>query len=146
MALDYKPRALVGRDHPAIRAHARPVDTDDERAFASHLASRLYATVLRHEAPMICACQVGEPVSLVVGRDGNALCNALVVPHGETVYDLETCLTLPGRRYLVGRASSCSVTGMELDGSWRRFTVDGWLARAWQHKADHLRGVLISDL
>lgn len=59
--------------------------------------------------------------------------------------DVEGCLSVPGLGSFVDRSEWARVTGRDLSG--RDITVEGtgMLARAFQHKTDHLRGTLYID-
>ncbi len=57
-------------------------------------------------------------------------------------YGWEGCLSVPGLRGLVGRASSIRYRGLAQDGLPIDRTVDGFHARVVQHECDHLDGVL----
>ncbi|MFD4355611.1 peptide deformylase [Nocardia sp. NPDC058518] len=54
----------------------------------------------------------------------------------------EGCLSIPGVRYDVRRASRVRVTGVDVTGAPVEFEADGLLARCVQHEHDHLDGVL----
>ncbi len=54
----------------------------------------------------------------------------------------EGCLSIPGVRYDVRRASRIRVSGVDVTGAPVEFEADGLLARCVQHEHDHLDGVL----
>ena len=68
----------------------------------------------------------------------------LTRPRGEE-RGLEGCLSFPGLALEILRAHEVTVEAADLDGKARRFTCTGLLARAIQHEADHLNGVLFID-
>jgi peptide deformylase len=57
----------------------------------------------------------------------------------------EGCLSIPGWRGEVERASKVLVRALDRDGKRIRVEVEGLAARAMQHELDHLDGVLFID-
>ena len=57
----------------------------------------------------------------------------------------EGCLSVPGFRGLVKRASSVTIRGKRLDGKPIRHRANDLLAQAFQHELDHLNGILYLD-
>lgn len=57
----------------------------------------------------------------------------------------EGCLSFPGERFALRRASRARVTGVDLDGESVHIDVSGWRARILQHEFDHLNGVIYVD-
>ncbi|MFP3896093.1 MAG: peptide deformylase [Anaerolineales bacterium] len=57
----------------------------------------------------------------------------------------EGCLSIPGYRGLVKRATSVVVKGQDLKGKRIRYRGQGTLAQAFQHEIDHLDGILYLD-
>lgn len=58
---------------------------------------------------------------------------------------VEGCLSVPGYRGLVKRATSVVIKGHDEYGHNVRYSGDGLLAQAFQHELDHLDGVLYLD-
>jgi peptide deformylase len=58
----------------------------------------------------------------------------------------EGCLSVPGPRASVSRASVATVTGVDLTGAPITITGTGYFARCLQHETDHLNGTLYVDL
>ena len=59
--------------------------------------------------------------------------------------DVEGCLSIPGKRGYVQRATEIVVSGWQEDGKPVRYRVSGYPARIFQHEIDHLDGVLFID-
>lgn len=59
--------------------------------------------------------------------------------------DLEGCLSLPGKRVRVERATKLRVTYDNVSGERHSMKAYDLLARAIQHEVDHINGVLITD-
>lgn len=57
----------------------------------------------------------------------------------------EGCLSVPGYRGLVKRATSVTIKGQDLEGRAVRYRGEELLAQAFQHELDHLDGVLYLD-
>lgn len=57
----------------------------------------------------------------------------------------EGCLSVPGYRGKVKRATEVTIKGHDLHGKEIRFRADGLLAQAFQHEYDHLEGILYLD-
>ena len=57
----------------------------------------------------------------------------------------EGCLSVPGYRGLVKRATSVTIKGQNLQGKPVRYRAEGLLAQAFQHERDHLDGILYLD-
>jgi peptide deformylase len=58
----------------------------------------------------------------------------------------EGCLSVPGYRGLVRRATQVVIKGQDIQGRSVRYRAEGLLAQAFQHENDHLEGVLYLDL
>jgi len=61
---------------------------------------------------------------------------------GETAYDWEACLSVPGLRGLVPRHAKVRYGGVTLDGERVEMEAEGFHARVIQHEFDHLDGIL----
>lgn len=141
--LGARPYALVGKKHPALHTPAGPVLAVDDEIRV--LVARMFATVHAVNGIALAAPQVGIPLRLIVSRDGNVSVNPVLRGHSETTKTApEGCLSLPGRHFDVARYTKIQGAAV-VDGSVKEFTVDGALARVWQHELDHLDGILISD-
>ncbi|MDZ5077944.1 peptide deformylase [Nesterenkonia sp. HG001] len=56
--------------------------------------------------------------------------------------ETEGCLSVPGYGFPLTRSGHVEVSGLDLDGTVRRFEATGWFARIMQHEYDHLDGYL----
>lgn len=80
---------------------------------------------------------------------GPSRCHVLVNPEivrmrGEEEM-VEGCLSVPGYRGLVKRATLVTIKGQDLRGKGVRLRGEGLLAQAFQHELDHLNGILYLD-
>ena len=71
--------------------------------------------------------------------------NPELVLSADTQVGQEGCLSVPDLRYHVTRAMTVQVRGVDRHGEPLRLDGTGLLARAFQHEADHLDGVLFLD-
>lgn len=95
----------------------------------------------------LAAPQVHVPLRLFVWRTGaggvSALINPELEPVGEeTELAWEGCLSIPGLRGAVRRASRLRFSGIDMDGREIEGEAAGIVARVMQHETDHLDGVL----
>lgn len=64
---------------------------------------------------------------------------------GELLEDYEGCLSVPDIYGKVKRYSKVRVRFTGIDGTEHRITVDGFLARVFQHEIDHTNGIVFID-
>lgn len=57
----------------------------------------------------------------------------------------EGCLSVPGERYCLQRASWATIEGVDLEQKPVKIEAEGWFARIFQHEFDHLEGVIYVD-
>jgi peptide deformylase len=62
-----------------------------------------------------------------------------------TTIEQEGCLSIPGFKADVPRYWSIEADGCGPDGERKRWSLEGWPARIFQHEIDHLDGVLMTD-
>jgi peptide deformylase len=102
----------------------------------------------------LAAPQVGFDGSMIVydpdSEKKNGLYRVLINPvvvesHGEIISEDEGCLSVPGFRSNVKRASSVLVEGIDGDGNPVSIEADGFLSIILQHEIDHLQGKLFID-
>ena len=58
---------------------------------------------------------------------------------------IEGCLSIPGYRGKVKRATEVTIKGQDIHGKPVRYRAEGVLAQALQHEYDHLEGILYLD-
>ncbi len=97
----------------------------------------------------LAAPQVGESIRLFVfdvGDGVQALINPVILKKkGEQIEPEEGCLSIPGLRGVVKRASEIMVKALDRTGRPTRFRAFDFEARVIQHELDHLDGVLFID-
>ncbi len=97
----------------------------------------------------LAAPQVGQSIRLFVYDVGDGI-QTLVNPvllkkKGEQIEPEEGCLSIPGLRGVVKRASEITVKALDRTGRPTRFRAFDFEARVIQHELDHLNGVLFID-
>ena len=151
-------RAILTSENPLLRERSKRV-----RQFGSaltELVDDMFETLdaangLGLAAPQIGVLQrvfiVGMPAE--VDEDGQeiepardyVLVNPEIVKASEPEELEEGCLSVPGYRGLVTRATQVTIKGQDVRGHAVRYRAEGLLAQAFQHELDHLDGVLYID-
>jgi peptide deformylase len=135
---------------PVLRKKAEDVTviTDELRRLIADMFDTMYA----EEGVGLAAPQVGisDRVIVVDPHDDETKPFALINPEileasRETEKNEEGCLSIPGVRDMVERASSVRVRGMTETGEVREFEAEGLVSRILQHEVDHLDGILFFD-
>ena len=135
---------------PVLRRKARPVaELGDD---VLRLIEDMFETMYDEDGVGLAAPQVGVSERLIVvdprdpGVQPFALVNPEIVLLGpELERGEEGCLSLPGLKDIVERASTAIVQGIGREGQPLRIEADGLLARVLQHEVDHLDGILFID-
>lgn len=158
---------IVQYGHPALRAKGKPVGGPAD-ARVRKLAADMIETMHDAEGVGLAAQQVGVPLQLCVldvrdvpkrpskmwmaGREVDpsdhmpmVLADPEVEQLGRPETGVEGCLSFPGVQADITRPERVRVKGKDLDGNSVEFEATGLLARAVQHEADHLHGVLFID-
>jgi peptide deformylase len=73
------------------------------------------------------------------------LVNPDIIEKTGATYSEEGCLSFPGVRVDIERASHIKIRALNRDGDVFELNTDGLLSTALQHEIDHLNGVLIID-
>lgn len=98
----------------------------------------------------LAAPQIGQSVRLLVydaGEGLRALINPVILKRkGEQTEPEEGCLSIPGLRGVVLRASEIVVKAIDEQGRPLRRRATEFEARVIQHEVDHLDGILFTDL
>lgn len=136
---------------PVLRQKARDVLEFDDSLRA--LVADMYDTMKAYNGVGLAAPQVGVAQRIFVvdvpredgGRDRFTVINPqLDHRKGKDVAE-EGCLSMPGVLEDVTRAYELRLRWQDEHGKSQERVVDDFLARAIQHEADHLEGVLFTD-
>ncbi len=142
---------IVKLGHPALRKRAQEIDRITPAL--KQLAANMIETMRVNEGIGLAANQVNVlqrmfviDLSLV---DENLEARAYINPrilsrNGREVME-EGCLSIPDVRADVERAAIICVEYQTLDGQTVQETLEGLIARVFQHEWDHLNGVLFID-
>lgn len=103
----------------------------------------------------LAAIQVDQPYRVVVIRNDfdnkkdrsfSVFINPAITKYeGEMVEDYEGCLSVPDVYGKVPRYNKVRVKAQDENGREIRLTVDGFLARIFQHEIDHTNGIVFID-
>jgi peptide deformylase len=133
---------------PVLKQRAREVEeiTGD----LIPLVNGMYATMELEEGVGLAAPQVGVRKRLFTydlheGNGPDVVINPEIVETSGEQVEFEGCLSVPGFRFEVVRASHVTMRGLDLDGNEIVLEGDDLLARMIQHEIDHLDGVLVLD-
>ena len=144
-------RTIVIYGHPVLRQRAKEVGEYDDSLRL--LVADLFETMAAYQGVGLAANQVGVPQRVFVidvpredgSHDRFAVVNPVVSERKGKQKDEEGCLSMPGIAEDVERALEARLRGFDEHGQPIDRKVTGFLARAVQHEADHLDGVLFTD-
>jgi len=151
---------------PILRAKGQQIDEIDNRI--RELARNMLETMRAANGIGLAAQQVGEALQLTVldisqvedrpstmklngeDVDSNAamplvLINPLIIRSEGSAVGTEGCLSFPEITGEIERAESVTVRAQTLENKTIEIEATGLLARALQHEADHLNGILFID-
>lgn len=89
--------------------------------------------------------EVDEDGQVVAPSERYVLVNPEIVRRRGEQEMVEGCLSVPGYRGMVKRATHVVIKGQNPKGRAVRYRAEGLLAQAFQHELDHLDGVLYID-
>lgn len=135
-----------------LRQPAR--DVTDFGAELKKLSEDLWVTQNKAGAVGLAAVQIGVGWNVftvdgtLVQRRGRreVLVNPSLAESGGEVVDEEGCLSFPGIFVKIRRPEWVIIRAQTLDGKEIEREAKGYLARAYLHEIDHLRGRLFTDL
>jgi len=157
---------VVKYGHPVLRQKGARIESVN--ASIKKLIADMFETMYAAKGVGLAAQQVGQALQLTVidvrgitdrpstlERDGKpadvhdfmplVLINPEVKPAGETVAAAEGCLSFPEIFTEISRPQFADVKALNQKGKHIEFHCGGLLARAVQHEADHLNGILFID-
>ena len=132
--------------HPVLLAPAAEVE-DPTAPEIRRLVADMAETMEDAGGIGLAAPQVHVGLRLFVWRTGAGGVSALINPELEQVGEetevaWEGCLSIPGLRGAVRRASRIRFRGLDINGTTIEGEAAGLVARVMQHETDHLDGVL----
>ena len=139
-------------DIPILRRKAEPVKHIDDNVL--QLIDDMFDTMVAARGIGLAAPQIGVSKRIIVADISwlfedcppVALLNpSITAASGEELAE-EGCLSLPGHRGIVRRASSVTIQALLPNGEKTELNVNHLMARILQHEIDHLDGILFIDL
>jgi peptide deformylase len=151
-------RQIAQLGHPALRAPNRGLSFPLGRSVEALIAD-MFATLEESGGVGLAAPQVHENARIVIVAsrptarypaaplmEPTLMINpALLWESAEREEGWEGCLSIPGLRGRLARASAVRVEFAAIDGAVRTLELTGFPARVFQHEHDHLRGMLFTD-
>ena len=142
---------IVNCMDPILRKKCLKVDNIDETL--AQLANNMIDTMYAASGLGLAANQVGVSSDLFVidvgvqkeKREPVIIINPVITASDELVMAEEGCLSIPDLFAEVNRSHHVEVKGYDLKGNELRYEAEGFLARAFQHEMDHLKGILFWD-
>ncbi len=158
---------VVKYGHPTLRKKGASITSVTPAI--KELIANMFETMYAARGIGLAAQQVGEALQVTVidvreasaerpstlalnGQPADAdsvmpmvLINPEIKPVGEMALGPEGCLSFPEVYGDISRPESVDVTALDKDGKRIEFQCGGLLARAVQHEADHLNGILFID-
>jgi len=149
---------LLQLGHPHLRLPAKPID-DVHAPTIQLLTDDLLQFVEDVGGMGIAAPQVDVPLQLFImaSKPNSRYPSAPVMPQTVVINPeiitssasqekgWEGCLSVPGLRGLVSRATQITVRYLTRDGDVVEAEYDDFIARIFQHENDHLHGTLFTD-
>jgi peptide deformylase len=157
---------VVKYGHPALRKKGERVEHITPAI--KKLIADMFETMHAHKGVGLAAQQVGQALQLTVldvrgitdrpsklelnGKESDVqdlmplvLINPEIAPLGDPIAGGEGCLSFPEIYGEIVRPESVDVKALNEKGKPVEFRAGGLLARAIQHEADHLNGILFID-
>ena len=134
---------LVLEKDPILKQNCEDFDFSSDDA--EKLAKRLSADMVNNEGIGLAAPQIGvlKRAFIIGDMSGILPCfNPEIVSYSEDEDWLtEGCLSFPGLYIKIKRPTSIDVRFQDMSGAWREMSMEGIVARCYQHELDHLNGV-----
>ncbi|MBV9760603.1 MAG: peptide deformylase [Acidobacteriaceae bacterium] len=142
-------RKILKYGEPVLEQKAEPV-TEFDTAELKDLIADMWETMYAAKGVGLAAPQIGlsKRISVIDVSVGEDESKKIVIINPEVTFKEgkqtgeEGCLSIPGFREPVTRASKVTVKAQDASGSTIELTGDDLLARAFEHEIDHLNGIL----
>lgn len=139
--------------HKALTQQGRDLDVKKENDYIRELRREMTKVLKQHKGLGLTAHQVGEPLNFFIidehqlsgAKKFNYFINPEVEFIGEPVDKEESCLSIPGKVFLVKRHNKIRVKAQMLNGKFRERVFTGLTAQCIQQEYDHTRGILLRD-
>ena len=131
----------------ALRLKSRPVSDINKRILT--LLDDMTETMRHADGVGLAAPQVGvlRRVVVIECEPGEVLelINPVIVERSGEQYEIEGCLSVPGRQGYTHRPMHVKVEALNRAGEKVTLEGEGLLAKAFCHEIDHLDGILYID-
>jgi peptide deformylase len=143
---------IVKYPHPTLRHKSKPLRRVDGEL--KKMIRQMFELMYEHKGIGLAANQVDLPYRLFVinvtgdaaaGDEEFALINPVITHRKGSIEDREGCLSFPEIFAPVIRPEKITVDAYAPSGEELSYELDGLYARAVQHEADHLDGILFID-
>ncbi|MFI5842195.1 peptide deformylase [Catenuloplanes sp. NPDC051500] len=147
------PRPITHYGNPVLHRRCADVTVFDQAL--SDLIDDMFASMYEARGVGLAANQIGVDAQIFVYdcpdaddvRQIGHVVNPVLVSRSAVLDDgTEGCLSVPGPRASVPRATEATVTGFDRHGEPITVTGTGYFARCLQHETDHLLGTVYVDL
>ena len=143
---------IIKYPHPTLRHKSKPLRRVD--AELKKMIGQMFELMYEHKGIGLAANQVDLPYRMLLinvtgdaaaGDEEHVFINPVITHRKGSAEDREGCLSFPEIFAPVVRPEKIQVNAYALNGEEFVYELDGLLARAVQHEADHLDGVLFID-
>jgi peptide deformylase len=140
---------LVSEEHPVLKQYLELFDFNNPPVNPMEFASTLVETCKLHRGMGLSANQCGFPYRVfVMGAEDQyvAFYNPkLLEVTEEKSHGVEGCLSFPFLALRITRPESIKVQYQDYTGSLKEATFSGMSARCFQHKLDHMNGIVYTQ-
>ena len=139
-------RNIVKVGDEVLRKKSFPVTDFGEKTW--QLLDDMKDTVKKAKGAGLAAPQVGvlRRIFVVDVEEGYfEFINPEIVKESGEQYDIEGCLSVPGKSGYVKRPKKVTVVFQDRKGDSHKLTAEGFFAKAICHENDHLNGILYID-
>ena len=139
-------RMILQSPDPILFKKCRPVEAFDEKLHT--LLDDMKETLTDADGAGRAAPQVAVLKRVCVGMTDDGyfeLVNPEVRSASGEQTGIEGCLSVKGKYGTVTRAEKLTVTAYDRYGKKKKYKVEGFTARAFQHEMDHLDGILYTS-
>jgi peptide deformylase len=155
-----KKEDIIALPNPHLRQKSKKVGlvTEEIRQIVKDMkaATISWDESRQHEVGVaLAAVQIDKLYKIIVVRNNyddkedhtfTAFINPVITKfEGNVVEDYEGCLSVPNIYGKLKRYDKVKVKALGVDGKEFRITVDGFLARIFQHEIDHCNGIVFFD-
>lgn len=134
---------LLNEDDQLLRQAGEPYDFIKD-GDPTELVKAMTKVMFENNGIGLAAPQVGVMKRLFIMGNSDKLfvcINPTLISGGETYRDLEGCLSFPNLWLHVNRYKQIQANYQDIQGNTVETTLEGLIARVYQHELDHLDGV-----